>query len=128
MTAGLGDEQLKDQLVDHSEIIAKSETVAEKVTELLDTFHKIEEKVTKSEKTSEISSKVKELVKIEEKPLSQPKEDKVAEKVAEVIETFHKIEEQITTADARELTRDFLSMEQRNQLPSMPTFSSPGSR
>nr|NP_001097538.1 ankyrin 2, isoform J [Drosophila melanogaster]ABW08487.1 ankyrin 2, isoform J [Drosophila melanogaster] len=122
MTAGLGDEQLKDQLVDHSEIIAKSETVAEKVTELLDTFHKIEEKVTKSEKTSEISSKVEELVKIEEKPLSQvqPKEDKVAEKVAEVIETFHKIEEKITTADARELTRDFLSMEQQNQLPSMP--------
>ncbi|KMY98194.1 uncharacterized protein Dsimw501_GD13038, isoform W [Drosophila simulans] len=122
MTAGLGGEQLKDQLVDHSEIIAKSETVAEKVTELLDTFHKIEEKVTKSEKTSEISSKVEELVKIEDKPLSQvqPKEDKVAQKVAEVIETFHKIEEQITSADARQLTRDFLSMEQQNQLPRMP--------
>ncbi|XP_033160054.1 ankyrin-3 isoform X15 [Drosophila mauritiana] len=122
MTAGLGGEQLKDQLVDHSEIIAKSETVAEKVTELLDTFHKIEEKVTKSEKTSEISSKVEELVKIEDKPLLQvqPKEDKVAQKVAEVIDTFHKIEEQITTADARQLTRDFLSMEKQNQLPSMP--------
>ncbi|XP_026833803.1 ankyrin-2 isoform X3 [Drosophila erecta] len=122
MTAGLGGEQRKDQLVEQSEIIAKSETVAEKVTEMLETFHKIEEKVTKSEKTSELTSKMEELVKIEEKPLPQvqPKEDKVAEKVAEVIETFHKIEEQITTADARQLTRDFLSMEQQNQLPSMP--------
>ncbi|KRK01377.1 uncharacterized protein Dyak_GE20395, isoform K [Drosophila yakuba] len=122
MTAGLGSEQFKEQIVEQSEIVAKSETVAEKVSELLETFHKIEEKVAKSEKTSEISSKVEELVKIEDKPLSQvqPKEDKVAEKVAEVIETFHKIEEQITTADAHQLTRDFLSMEQQTQLPSMP--------
>ncbi|XP_039485755.1 ankyrin-2 isoform X12 [Drosophila santomea] len=122
MTAGLGSEQFKEQIVEHSEIVAKSETVAEKVSELLETFHKIEEKVAKSEKTAEISSKVEELVKIEDKPLSQlqPKEDKVAEKVAEFIETFHKIEEQITTADAHQLTRDFLSMEQQTQLPSMP--------
>ncbi|XP_036671420.3 ankyrin-2 isoform X12 [Drosophila suzukii] len=122
MTAGLGDEKLKEKPIEQSEIIAKAETVTEKVTELLDTFHKIEEKVVKSEKTSEVSSKVEDLVKVEDKPLAQvqPKEDKVAEKVAEVVETFHKIEEQITTAEARKLTHDFLSMEQQSQLPSIP--------
>ncbi|XP_037719138.1 ankyrin-2 isoform X2 [Drosophila subpulchrella] len=122
MSAGLGDEKLKEKPIEQSEIIAKAETVTEKVTELLDTFHKIEEKVVKSEKTSEVSSKVEDLVKVEDKPLVQvqPKEDKVAEKVAEVVETFHKIEEQITTAEARKLTHDFLSMEQQTQLPSMP--------
>nr|XP_044250596.1 LOW QUALITY PROTEIN: ankyrin-2 [Drosophila takahashii] len=122
MTAGLGSEQLKEKPVEQSEIIAKAETVTEKVTELLDTFHKIEEKVAKSEKTSDISSKVEDLVKIEHEPLSQvaPKEDKVAGKVAEVVETFHKIEEQITAAETRKLTHDFLSMEQQTQLPSIP--------
>nr|XP_036671423.1 ankyrin-2 isoform X14 [Drosophila suzukii] len=125
MTAGLGDEKLKEKPVEQSEIIAKAETVTEKVTELLDTFHKIEEKVVKSEKTSEVSSKLEDLVKVEDKPLAQvqPKEDKVAEKVAEVVETFHKIEEQITTAEARKLTHDFLSMEQQSQLPSIPQAS-----
>ncbi|XP_032310490.2 ankyrin-2 isoform X31 [Drosophila ananassae] len=119
MTAGLGSEQLP---VKQPEISDKADTVAEKVSELIETFHKIEEKVTKSEKTSEITSKVEDLVKIEEKPLhkEEPKEDKVAEKIAEVVETFHKIEEQITTADARKLTHDFLSMEQQSQLPSLP--------
>ncbi|XP_017121398.1 ankyrin-2 isoform X25 [Drosophila elegans] len=125
MTAGLGTEQLKDKPVEHPEMIAKAETLTEKVSELIDTFHKIEEKVTKSEKTSEISSKVDELVKIEDKSLThvQPKEDIVAEKVAEVVETFHKIEEQITTAEARKLTHDFLSMEQQSQLQTIPQTS-----
>uniref|UniRef100_A0A6P4FJY1 Ankyrin-2-like n=1 Tax=Drosophila rhopaloa TaxID=1041015 RepID=A0A6P4FJY1_DRORH len=122
MTAGLGHEQLKDKPVEQPEVIAKAETLNEKVSELINTFQKIEEKVTKSEKSSEIASKVEELVKIEDKPLApvQPKEDKVAEKVAEVVETFYKIEEQITTAEARKLTHDFLSMEQQSQLPSIP--------
>ncbi|XP_070142122.1 ankyrin-2 isoform X3 [Drosophila kikkawai] len=126
MTAGLGAEQLKDKSVKQPEIAAKADTVAEKVSELVDTFHKIEEKVTKSEKPSEIASKVENLVKAEDKPLlqTQLKEDKVAEKVANVVETFHKIEEQITTSEARKLTHDFLSMEQQSQLPSLPLESS----
>lgn len=122
MTAGLGAEQLQDKSVKQPEITAKADTVTEKVSELIETFHKIEEKVTKSEKPTEIASKVESLAKIDDKPVLQApfKEDKVAVKVAEVVETFHKIEEQITTSEARKLTHDFLSMEQQTQLPSLP--------
>ncbi|XP_060659210.1 ankyrin-2 isoform X18 [Drosophila nasuta] len=110
MTSGMATELPKEQ----AEVAAKGETVTEKVTELIDTFHKIEEKVTKTEKPAEIASKLDEdLISV------QPKEDKVAEKVAEVVETFHKIEEQIVL-DSHKLTHDFLSMEQQSQLPSMP--------
>ncbi|XP_034657366.1 ankyrin-2 isoform X6 [Drosophila subobscura] len=119
--AGLGAEVAKDKISGQPEIAAKAETLTEKVSELIDTFHKVEEKVVKSEKHSEIAHKMEKTVKIEEKPLAQaqPKEDKVAEKIAEVVETFHKIEEQIVTADTRKLTHDFLSMEQQSQLPSI---------
>ncbi|XP_051862066.1 ankyrin-2 isoform X5 [Drosophila albomicans] len=110
MTSGMASELPKEQ----AEVAAKGDTVTEKVTELIDTFHKIEEKVTKTEKPAEIASKLEEdLISV------QPKEDKVAEKVAEVVETFHKIEEQIVL-DSHKLTHDFLSMEQQSQLPSMP--------
>ncbi|BFF98238.1 ankyrin-2 [Drosophila madeirensis] len=120
--AGLGAEVAKDKISGQPEIAAKAETLTEKVSELIDTFHKVEEKVVKSEKHSEIAHKMEKTVKIEEKPLAQaqPKEDKVAEKIAEVVETFHKIEEHIVTADTRKLTHDFLSMEQQSQLPSIP--------
>ncbi|XP_041449973.1 ankyrin-2 isoform X14 [Drosophila obscura] len=120
--AGLGAEVPKDKPAEQPEIAAKAETLTEKLSELIDTFHKVEEKVVKSEKHSEIASKMEKTVTIEDKPLAQvqPKEDKVAEKIAEVVETFHKIEEHIATADTRKLTHDFLSMEQQSQLPSIP--------
>ncbi|KAH8270313.1 hypothetical protein KR018_007727 [Drosophila ironensis] len=122
MTAGLGAETLTELHEKQPDVSHKADAVAEKVTELIETFHKIEEKVTKSDKPTEIATKVEELVTIGEKSLrkTETMDDKVAEKVAEVVETFHKIEEQITTADARKLTHDFLSMEQNTQLSSMP--------
>ncbi|XP_033243827.1 ankyrin-2 isoform X20 [Drosophila miranda] len=125
--AGLGAEVPKDKSAGQPEIASKAETLTEKVSELIDTFHKVEEKIVKSEKHSEIARKVEKTVTIEEKPIAhvRPEEDKVAEKIAEVVEKFHKIEEKIATADTRKLTHDFLSMEQQSQLPSMPKASEP---
>ncbi|XP_026845669.1 ankyrin-2 isoform X13 [Drosophila persimilis] len=125
--AGLGAEVPKDKSAGQPEIASKAETLTEKVSELIDTFHKVEEKIVKSEKHSEIARKMEKTVTIEEKPIAhvRPEEDKVAEKIAEVVETFHKIEENIATADTRKLTHDFLSMEQQSQLPSMPKASEP---
>ncbi|XP_032596213.2 ankyrin-2 isoform X2 [Drosophila grimshawi] len=126
MTSGMGSELPKQQ----PEIAAKAETLTEKVTELIETFHKIEDKVTKTDKPAEIASKLGEfggkveesLITIQQEmpKLSPSKEDKVAEKVAEVVDTLHKIEEKIVL-DARKHTHDFLSMEQQTQLPSLPT-------
>ncbi|XP_033239407.1 ankyrin-2 isoform X31 [Drosophila pseudoobscura] len=125
--AGLGAEVPKEKSAGQPEIASKAETLTEKVSELIDTFHKVEEKIVKSEKHSEIARKMEKTVTIEEKPIAhvRPEEDKVAEKIAEVVETFHKIEENIATADTRKLTHDFLSMEQQSQLPSMPKASEP---
>ncbi|ALC43368.1 maker663, partial [Drosophila busckii] len=108
MTSGMASEQPKPQ----AEIAAKAETVNEKLTELIDTFHKVEEQVHKTEKPAEIASKLAPLA------AEPPKTDKVAEKVSELVETFHKIEEHISL-DARKHTHDFLSMEQQSQLPSL---------
>lgn len=117
MTSGMAAELPKEQ----PEITAKAETVTEKVTELIDTFHKIEEKVTKTDKPAEIASKIQESI------ITTQKDEpifagKVAEKVSELVETFHKIEEKIVI-DTHKQTHDFLNMEQQSQLPSMPQKS-----
>lgn len=120
MTSGMAAELSKEQ----PEITSKAETVAEKVTELLETFHKIEEKVTKTDKPAEIASKILEPLDTTQKdePKIAAKDDKVAEKVSELVETFHKIEEKIVL-DTHKQTHDFLSMEQQSQLPSIPQKS-----
>lgn len=120
MTSGMAAELPKEQ----PEIAAKAETVTEKVTELIETFHKIEEKVTKTDKPAEIASKIQEPIVTTQKvePILAGKDDKVAEKVSELVETFHKIEEKIVF-DTHKQTHDFLSMEQQSQLPSMPQKS-----
>ncbi|XP_064548384.1 ankyrin-2-like [Drosophila montana] len=127
MTSGMASEPPKEQ----PEIAAKAETVTEKLTDLIHTFHKLEDRLSKTEKPLEIASKVEGLAGTKEEPLltaqqELPKlsktEDKVAEKVAEVVETFHKIEEQIVF-DTHKQTHDFLRMEQQSQLPSMPSVT-----
>lgn len=117
MTSGMAAELPKEQ----PEVTAKAETVTEKVTELIETFHKIEEKVTKTDKPAEIASKIQEPIITTQKdePVLAGKDDKVAEKVSELVETFHKIDEKIVL-DTHKQTHDFLSMEQQSQLPSMP--------
>ncbi|TDG50249.1 hypothetical protein AWZ03_003154, partial [Drosophila navojoa] len=123
MTSGMASEQPKPQ----PEVAAKAETVNEKLTDLIDTFHKIEEKIIKTDKPAEVADKIEGLAGKKEEPLvtaqqDMPdlakKEDKVAEKVAGVIETFHKIEEHIVL-DTLQKTNDFLSNEQQSQLPSL---------
>lgn len=120
MTSGMAAELPKEQ----PEITAKAETVTEKVTELLETFHKIEEKVTKTDKPAEIASKIPEplITTQKDEPKTAVKDDKVAEKVSELVETFHKIEEKIVL-DTHKQTLNFLSMEQQSQLPSIPQKS-----
>lgn len=123
MTSGMASEQPKPQ----PEIAAKAETVNEKLTDLIDTFHKIEDKIIKADKPAELANKIEEVAGKKEEPLIAAqqklpelakKEDKVAEKVADVVETFHKIEEHIVF-DTLKKTNDFLSMEQQSQLPSL---------
>lgn len=120
MTSGMAAELPKEQ----PDVTAKAETVTEKVTELIETFHKIEEKVTKTDKAAEIANKIQEPIITTQKdePIFVGKDDKVAEKVSELVETFHKIDEKIVL-DAFKQTHDFLSMEQQSQLPSMPQKS-----
>ncbi|KAM8709747.1 hypothetical protein ACLKA7_016539 [Drosophila subpalustris] len=100
------------------DIFAKADVVTEKLHDLIDTFHTIEDKVKKIKKPGEMELE-KTLVSAEQE---QPKDDKVAEKIANVVETFHKIEEKIVL-DSHKQTHDFLSMEQQSQLPSMPQTS-----
>ncbi|KAL7733475.1 hypothetical protein ACLKA6_004947 [Drosophila palustris] len=114
MTSEVVTEMPKEQ----PEIFAKADAVTEKLHDLIDTFHTIEDKVKKIKKPGEMELE-KTLVSVEQE---QPKDDKVAEKVANVVETFHKIEEKIVLDSVKE-THDFLSMEQQSQLPSMPQTS-----